>query len=265
MFEHVIIGQYLPGHSFLHKMDARAKLIAVFMFVFTIFMMNTWTGYGVLWASAMIVYFMSGVPFRYIRKGMFPILLLVIFTFFLHALFTQEGEALFSIGVYTLYEGGVEQGLFIAFRLLLLVFITSLLTLTTSPIDLTDALEQLFTPLKRIGVPAHEIALMMSIAIRFIPTLLQETEKIVKAQSARGADFTRGSFKERSQAFTALLVPLFVRAFKRAEDLALAMEARGYNGGEGRTKLRKLTWRVRDSVLCTMMLMLAVVLMFFRD
>ncbi|MDQ0300867.1 energy-coupling factor transport system permease protein [Salibacterium salarium] len=263
MFEHVIIGQYLPGYSFLHKMDARAKLLAVFIFIFTIFMIETWAGYGVLWGTAIIVFFMSGVPFRYVRKGMFPIFLLVIFTFFLHALFTQEGEELFSIGVFALYEGGVEQGLFIAFRLLLLVFITSLLTLTTSPIDLTDALEQLFTPFKRIGIPAHEIALMMSIAIRFIPTLLQETEKIVKAQSARGADFTRGSFKERSQAFAALLVPLFVRAFKRAEDLALAMEARGYNGGEGRTKLRQLTWRLWDSVICFLMLALAVLLFVF--
>ncbi|MFB4165900.1 energy-coupling factor transporter transmembrane protein EcfT [Alteribacillus sp. JSM 102045] len=264
MFEHVIIGQYLPGRSFLHRMDARAKLVTVFLFIFIIFMMNTWTGYGLLWAGAFIIYSLSGIPFRYIRKGLFPIFILIIFTFFLHAFFTKEGEILISTGVFTLYKGGVEQGLFIAFRLLLLVFITSLLTLTTSPIDLTDALEQLFTPLRRIRVPAHEIALMMSIAIRFIPTLLQETEKIVKAQSARGADFNKGTFKERSQAFVALLVPLFVRAFKRAEDLAFAMEARGYNGGKGRTKLRQLTWSFRDSAACTAVVVFGIFLLFFR-
>ncbi|WP_026702368.1 energy-coupling factor transporter transmembrane component T family protein [Salibacterium aidingense] len=263
MFEHVIIGQYLPGRSFLHHMDARAKLGTVFVFVFTIFMMDTWFGYGVLWAAALSAYFLSGVSFRYMRKGMVPIFLLILFTFFLHALFTQEGEALVSAGVFTLYAGGVEQGAFIGLRLLLLVFVTSLLTLTTSPIDLTDALEQLLTPLKRIGIPAHEVALMMSIAIRFIPTLLQETEKIVKAQTARGASFHQGSFKTRAQAFTALLVPLFVRAFKRAEDLALAMEARGYNGGEGRSKLRQLIWGWRDTTACLLVVSLSALLVFF--
>ncbi|SDI07674.1 energy-coupling factor transport system permease protein [Alteribacillus persepolensis] len=265
MFEHVVIGQYLPGRSYLHKMDARSKLASVFLLIIIVFMTNTWAGYGLLWAGAVLVYLLSGVSFRYIRKGMFPIFLLIIFTFILHALFTQEGDVLVSVGVFTLYEGGVEQGLFIAFRLLLLVFFTSLLTLTTSPIDLTDALEQIFTPLKRFGVPAHEIALMMSIAIRFIPTLLQETEKIIKAQSARGADFSKGTWKERSQAFVALLVPLFVRAFKRAEDLAFAMEARGYNGGEGRTKLRKLTWTLRDSAACAAVVIFGICLFFFRS
>ncbi|MFB5662992.1 energy-coupling factor transporter transmembrane component T family protein [Alteribacillus sp. HJP-4] len=265
MFENVVIGQYLPGRSILHSMDARAKLIAVFLFIIIIFLMNTWAGYGLLWAGAFCIYFMSGIPFHYIRKGMYPIMLLILFTFILHALFTKEGDVLVSLGVFEIYKGGVEQGLFIAFRLLLLVFITSLLTLTTSPIDLTDALEQFFTPFKRIGLPAHEIALMMSIAIRFIPTLLQETEKIVKAQTARGADFSKGSLKERSQAFVALLVPLFVRAFKRAEDLAFAMESRGYNGGEGRTKLRELIWRTRDTAACVLIVIFGICLMMIRS
>ncbi|MGY4691789.1 energy-coupling factor transporter transmembrane component T family protein [Salibacterium sp. K-3] len=263
MFEHVIIGQYLPGRSFLHQMDARAKLVTTFIFVCTIFIVDSWLAYGVLWGAATAAFIISGVGLHYMRKGMFPVLLLVFFTFLLHAFFTREGEALMSAWGFTLYAGGIEQGLFIALRLLLLVFITSLLTLTTSPIDLTDALEQLFSPFERFGLPARDIALMMSIAIRFIPTLLQETEKIVKAQMSRGASFHQGSLKKRAQAFTALLVPLFMRAFKRAEDLALAMEARGYNGGAGRTKFRQLVWGWRDTTACLLVVSLSVFLMVF--
>ncbi len=250
MFQNVIIGQYIPGRSLMHHLDARAKLIAVFLFVFVIFLANSWVSYGTLFAGALFVFSISGIPIRYIWKGMLPISILILFTFLLHAFFTNEGELLYSFGAFTVYSGGLEQGFFISMRLFLLVFITSLLTLTTSPIDLTDALEIMLSPLKKIGVPAHDIALMMSIAIRFIPTLLQETEKILKAQAARGADFTKGTVKDRSQAFVSLLVPLFMRAFKRAEDLAYAMEARGYNGGEGRTKLRELVWRKRDTAAC---------------
>ncbi|MFD2707265.1 energy-coupling factor transporter transmembrane component T family protein [Salibacterium lacus] len=263
MFEHVVVGQYLPGHSFLHRMDARAKLLSVFLFVCTVFMVDTWFAYGALCSTAAAAFIISGVSLRYMRKGMFPVFLLVLFTFLLHALFTREGEAWISVWGFTLYSGGVEQGLFIALRLLMLVFIASLLTLTTNPMDLTDALEQLFRPFQRFGLPARDIAMMMSIAIRFIPTLLQETEKIVKAQMSRGASFHQGPLKKRAQAFTALLVPLFMRAFKRAEDLALAMEARGYNSGAGRTKLRQLVWGWRDTTACLFTAALGVFLIVF--
>lgn len=265
MFEHVIIGQYFPGQSILHRMDARAKLFCLFFFLIAIFMMNDWIGYGLLWLAAFIIFFLSGVSFHYVRKGMFPIFILIAFTFLLHAFFTNEGTIVFSLGAFSMYSGGLKEGTFIAMRLFLLVWMTSLFTFTTSPIDLTDALEQIFHPFKRFGVPAHEIALMMSIAIRFIPTLLQETEKVLKAQVARGADFTKGSFKDRSQAFISLLVPLFVRSFRRAEDLAYAMEARGYNGGVGRTKLRQLTWRWTDTVLCIIVLSFCIACMFLRQ
>ena len=206
----------------------------------------------------------SGVPLRYILKGMYPILILIVGTFLLHAFLTQEGEVIATVGAFSVYSGGIEQGLFIGLRLFFLVLVTSLLTLTTSPIDLTDGLEQMLQPLKRFGVPAHEVALMMSIAIRFIPTLFQEAEKIIKAQTARGAKFNSGSMKQRTQAMISLLVPLFIRAFKRAEDLALAMEARGYNGGEKRTKLRALTWRRKDTIACLIVAVSAVLLFFFQ-
>ncbi|RKD67592.1 energy-coupling factor transport system permease protein [Sinobaca qinghaiensis] len=265
MFEHVIIGQYLPGRSILHRMDARAKLASVFFLIAAIFLTNSWTGYAVLGGAAAVIYLSSGVPFRYIRKGMAPIFLLVLFTFFIHALFTREGDVLLSLGAFQFYEDGVIQGLFIALRLLLLVFLTSLLTLTTSPIELTDAMEQFLSPLNRFRFPAHDVAMMMSIAIRFIPTLMQETEKIIKAQTARGADFSKGSLKDRAQAFVALLVPLFVRSFKRAEDLAYAMEARGYNSGAERTKLRQLIWKTRDTAACVLIVVLVAALFLLRE
>ncbi|WP_022794498.1 energy-coupling factor transporter transmembrane component T family protein [Marinococcus halotolerans] len=265
MFENVIIGQYLPGRSFLHHMDPRAKIAAVLFLIIVIFLVNSWNGYALFGAVAIAIYFLSGVPFRYIRKGMFPVFILVILTFFLHAFFTREGDILFSVGMFSFYEEGIRQGLFISLRLLLLVYFTSLLTLTTSPIDLTDALEQMFSPLERFKFPAYDVAMMMSIAIRFIPTLLQETEKIIKAQTARGADFNKGSMRDRMQAFVSLLVPLFVRAFRRAEDLAYAMEARGYNGGEGRTKLRLLVWGWRDTLCCVLIAAFGVVLLFLRQ
>ncbi|WP_240377857.1 energy-coupling factor transporter transmembrane component T family protein [Bacillus piscicola] len=264
MFKHIIIGQYLPGQSFLHRMDARAKLAAVFLLIIVLFLVHTWKGYGLAVIGACGLFFLAGVPFRYIRKGMYPILIFVVFSFLLHAFFTQEGDILVSVGVLTIYTGGLEKGVFISLRLLLLVFVTSLLTLTTSPVDLTDALERILTPLKRLGVPAHEIALMMSIAIRFIPTLLQETEKIIKAQTARGADFGKGSLTARAQAFVSLLVPLFVRAFKRAEDLAIAMEARGYDGGRGRTKFRQLTWQAKDSAACIVIVIFGIAMVIFQ-
>ena len=265
MFEHVIIGQYLPGQSVLHRMDARAKLLCLFFLLIIIFMTNDWIGYGSVWVGTLIMFFLSGVSFRYMRKGMIPILILIAFTFLLHAFFTKEGTILLSLGAFSVYSGGLQEGTFIAMRLLLLVWMTSLFTLTTSPIDLTDALEQIFRPLERFGISPHEIAFMMSIAIRFIPTLLQETEKVLKAQVARGADFTKGSLKDRSQAFISLLVPLFVRSFRRAEELAYAMEARGYHGGVGRTKLRKLTWRRRDTAACLVVFCFGMICMFLRQ
>lgn len=248
MFQNVIIGQYVAVPSVLHRLDPRSKLASVSLLVLIIFLANNW------YANALIVGFtigmvlLSKVPISFVYRGLKPILLLVLITVLLHLFMTREGDILFTLGPFSIYDEGLNQGAFIAIRLLTLVMLTSLITLTTSPIDLTDGLESLLSALKKIRLPAHELALMMSIALRFIPTFLQEAEKITKAQMARGVDFTTGPLTERVKALLPLLVPLFISAFKRAEDLALAMEARGYRGGEGRTKYRLLVWTWRDWV-----------------
>ncbi|MCT8136465.1 energy-coupling factor transporter transmembrane protein EcfT [Anaerobacillus sp. CMMVII] len=265
MFQNIIIGQYIAGNSVIHRLDARSKLTATFLFVIIVFLANNWITYGVLFVAVVATIIISKVSPRYIYRGMKPIFLLVILMFILHGLMTKEGELLFSIGWFDIYLGGIIQGLFIALRLLLLIMMTTLLTLTTAPIELTDGLENIFGPLRRIHVPVHELALMISISLRFIPTLLQETEKIMKAQMARGVDFSGGTITNRVKAVIPLLVPLFMQSFRRAEDLATAMEARGYRGGEGRTKLRELQWMFKDTLAIILILALGFMLYILRS
>ena len=248
MMEKIIFGRYLPSDSVVHQMDPRAKLLFIFAFVGIVFLANNVVTYVLLGAFTFLIVFLSKVKLRFLIGGLKPVLLLVLFTFFLHVFFTKEGDVLAQFGFLTIYKGGVIKGIFISLRFLLLIFVTSLLTLTTPPISVTDGIESLFGPLKKIKVPVHELALMMSISLRFIPTLLDETDKIMKAQMARGADFSSGSIPDRIKAIIPLLIPLFVSAFKRAEELAVAMEARGYKGGEGRTKYRILRWSTRDTM-----------------
>ncbi|MGA9288140.1 MAG: energy-coupling factor transporter transmembrane component T [Anaerobacillus sp.] len=265
MMQNIIIGQYVPGHSFIHKLDPRAKLLTAFLFVIIVFLANNWITYAILGGFTLMAILVSRLPLRYIYNGLKPILLVIILTFLLHVFLTKEGPLLFDLGFLKVYEGGVQQGIFISLRLLFLIMITSLLTLTTTPIDITVGIETLLGPMKKIGLPVHEFALMMSIALRFIPTLLEETEKIMKAQSARGAQFSSGPIKERLKSIVPLLVPLFVSAFKRAEDLAMAMEARGYRGGEGRTSIRLLKWSGKDTTLFLILLLLSVGLLVLRS
>ncbi|MDP4553279.1 energy-coupling factor transporter transmembrane component T [Alkalihalobacillus macyae] len=265
MMQNIIIGQYVPGQSFIHKLDPRAKLLTAFLFVIIVFLANNWLTYALLGGFTLIAVFVSRLPLRYIYNGLKPILLVIILTFLLHVFLTKEGPLLFDLGFLEVYEGGVKQGVFISLRLLFLIMITSLLTLTTTPIDITVGIETLLGPMKKIGLPVHEFALMMSIALRFIPTLLEETEKIMKAQSARGAQFSTGPIKERLKSIVPLLVPLFVSAFKRAEDLAMAMEARGYRGGEGRTSIRLLKWSGKDTMLFIILLILSIGLLLLRS
>lgn len=260
----IIIGQYIPGDSIIHRLDPRSKLVSVFLFIMIVFLANSFIGYGVLGLFIFLAVLLSRVPLSFIIRGMKPIIFIVILTFLLHLFLTKEGEVVFQIRAVKFYSEGLIQGAFIALRLLYLVAFTSLLTLTTTPIEITDGLETLMNPLKRFNLPVHEFALMMSIALRFIPTLLEEAEKVIKAQSARGVDFTSGPFKERMKAIIPLLIPLFVSSFKRAEDLALAMEARGYRGGEGRTRLRILTWSLRDSLLLVTLVILTAILSWLR-
>ncbi|WP_337019164.1 energy-coupling factor transporter transmembrane protein EcfT [Oceanobacillus massiliensis] len=245
----LIIGQYVPGNSIVHRLDPRTKITIIFFFVFIVFLANNVASYGILTVFALISVLTSRVPIRFIAKGLMPVWFLIVFTFILHLFVTKEGTVIFEYGIFEVYSGGVIQGLAISVRFFLLILITSLLTLTTTPIEITDAIEDMLRGLKRLKFPVHELALMMSISLRFIPTLMQETDKISRAQASRGVDFKTGPIKERIKAVVPLLVPLFVSAFKRAEELAMAMEARGYQGGEGRTKLRELKIEMRDILI----------------
>jgi energy-coupling factor transport system permease protein len=264
MMEKMIFGRYVPGDSILHRMDPRSKLIIVFLFVCVVFIANNAWTYGILAAYTFIMVGMSKIPPRFLYGGLKPILLLVVFTFLLHVFMTKEGELVFDLGWLKIYEGGIRQGIFISLRFFLLILITSLLTLTTTPIEITDGLETLLNPLKKVHFPVHELALMMSISLRFIPTLMQETDKIMKAQTARGVEYNSGPIKERIKAIVPLLIPLFISSFKRAEELAVAMEARGYKGGEGRTKYRQLTWGMADTGMILFLAAVTILLIVLR-
>lgn len=264
MMDKMIFGRYIPVDSLIHRMDPRAKLILVFAFVAIVFIANNVVTYSILTVYCLLMVFSSKVPLRFIIRGLQIVLWLILFTFILHLFFTKEGDILFKWGIFTIYEGGLRQGIFISLRFFLLILMTSLLTLTTTPIEITDGLEALLHPLKKIKFPVHELALMMSISLRFIPTLMEETDKIMKAQTARGVDFSSGSIKERVKSLIPLLIPLFINSFKRAEELAIAMEARGYKGGEGRTKYRQLNWSGLDTGILLLLAFITCGLIFLR-
>jgi energy-coupling factor transport system permease protein len=249
MLQNVAIGQYVPGQSFAHRLDPRSKLLFVVLFATLVFFANNPASYGILIGFTIVSLWLSRISVSYILKSLQPVWFLILFTVLLHLLVTKGGVVYAQLGWLTIEEEGVRQAVYMSLRLTLLVIVSSLLTLTTSPIDLTEGMERLLGPAGKIGVPVHEIALMLSIALRFIPTLLEETDKIMKAQMARGADFHSGNLIRRAKNLIPIAIPLFVGAFRRAEELALAMEARGYRGGAGRTRLRKLTLTWRDACL----------------
>lgn len=265
MMNSMIIGKYVPGDSFIHRLDPRTKLITMFIYVFIVFLANNGWTYGLLTFFTCILLFLSRIRLSFFVKGLKPILWVIVFTFLLHVLLTKEGHVVFQWLGMEVYDQGIQQGAFISLRFLLLIVVTTLLTLTTTPIEVTDGMESLLSPLKKWNIPVHELALMMSISLRFIPTLMEETEKIMKAQAARGVDFSGGPLSERMKAMTALLVPLFISAFKRAEELAVAMEVRGYHGGKDRTKWRELTWRRIDTAFMILLGFLAIVLWLLRS
>ncbi|MGD6968883.1 energy-coupling factor transporter transmembrane protein EcfT [Rossellomorea vietnamensis] len=264
MMDKMIFGRYIPSDSFVHRMDPRSKLIFIFAFICIVFLANNAVTYAVLGAFTLSAMLSVKVPLKFLLGGLKPVMWLVLFTFLLHIFFTKEGEVLADFGFIKIYEEGLRQAVFISLRFTYLIIVTTLLTLTTSPISITDGLETLLNPLKKIRFPVHEMALMMSISLRFIPTLMEETDKIIKAQTARGAELATGPVKERIKSIVPLLIPLFVSAFKRAEDLATAMEARGYKGGEGRTKYRVLRWTGTDTAVLGSLVVLAAVLLVLR-
>ncbi|PTX58212.1 energy-coupling factor transport system permease protein [Melghirimyces profundicolus] len=260
-----ILGQYVPGTSVLHRLDPRSKLVFVFLFMMAVFLANNVLSYMLLVLVTATAVFLSEIPLPLIFRGLKPVLYLIGLTAFLHLWMTRGGDVLWQWGPVSIHENGIVQAGWTSLRFFILVLMGTMLTLTTSPIELTDGLERLLSPLTRLGVPAHELALMMSIALRFIPTLWEETEKIMKAQRARGADFESGGLYRRAKSYIPVLIPLFISAFRRAEELALAMEARGYRGGEGRTRIRELRYRMADGILLAVLLLLVGCLLWLRN
>lgn len=242
----IVLGQFVPGDSPVHRLDPRTKILAMIAYIVLVFLVRAMPVFAVPLLFVLGALLVSGVPARYALSSLRPMRWLIAFMFLINLFFTQGDRVLFSWWIIRVTAEGVRQAVFISLRLILLVAGTSLLTLTTSPIALTDGLERLLKPLKRIRFPAHELAMMMTIALRFIPTLLEETERIRKAQMARGADFETGGLLARARAMVPLLVPLFVSAFRRADELAMAMESRCYHGGEGRTRMHELHYARRD-------------------
>jgi len=253
MLKNITMGQYYPVDSLVHRLDPRVKIVLAIAFIVAVFMVHTLAGYAVILGFVYMVSRLSNIPFKMLAKGLKPLRFILILTFLLNLFFSGEGTPLVELSFIRITREGLMQAIHYSLRLVFLVMGTSLLTLTTSPIMLSDGIELLLSPLKIIRFPAHELGMMMSIALRFIPTLLEETDKIQKAQMARGADFESGNLLQRAKAMVPLLVPLFVSAFRRAGDLAMAMEARCYHGGEHRTRMRVLKVTKNDWLACAVM------------
>ena len=241
----ITLGQYFPGNSPIHRLDPRAKLTALICYIVALFLAEWLVTYGILLAALAAVVAVSTVSLKSLLRGMKPVVFILVFTAVLNIFYTP-GDPLVSFWIFTITREGIVHAIFMVVRILMLISCTFLLTYTTSPLALTDGLESLLGPLKKIRVPVHELSMMMSIALRFIPTLIEETDKIMAAQKARGADFDSGNLLEKAKALIPLLVPLFISAFRRADELAVAMECRCYHGGEGRTRLRQLKYVGRD-------------------
>ena len=259
MIRDITIGQYYPSGSSIHKLDPRTKILATFAYIIGLFFIKRFIGYIFVAACFYATVRASKVPLKFMLKGLKSIMFILMFTVVLNIFFTTTGNVLWSWGFLKITNQGLMIAAKMGVRLVLLIVGSSLLTLTTSPIELTDGIENLLLPFRKIGVPAHEIAMMMSIALRFIPILLEETDKIMKAQMARGADFESGNIIERAKAMIPIMVPLFISAFRRAEELAMAMEARCYRGGVGRTRLNSLVYRKRDYIAFGSMLIFFVI------
>ena len=256
MLKDITLGQYYPVDSPVHRLDPRIKIVLTIAMIVAVFLVRSLLGYAIILLFLILTARAARIPFKMLLKGVKPLRFILILTFLLNLFFTSTGDVLFSWEFLKITDQGLRQAVHFSLRLVFLVIGTSLLTLTTSPIMLSDGLELLLSPLKALHFPAHELAMMMSIALRFIPTLLEETDKIMKAQMARGADFESGNLIARAKAMIPLLVPLFVSAFRRAGDLAMAMESRCYHGGEGRTRLRVMRVTRLDWIACALMALL---------
>lgn len=250
MIKDITIGQYIPGDTFVHKLDPRTKILLSILFIVCLFIIDRFVGYSLIVVFLLLTIYTSKIPPRYLYKGLKPVLFLIALTATLNIFMVKGGDLLFSYGFVKIYEEGVRVAVFMGLRLIFLIMGTSVLTLTTSPIELTDGIERLLKPIGK--ELSHELAMMMTIALRFIPTLIDETDKIMMAQKARGADFESGGIIKKAKSLIPLLVPLFISSFRRADELAMAMEARGYRGGAGRTRMKELMFSSKDVVAFAM-------------
>ena len=246
MLKDITLGQYFPGNSMIHRLDPRTKLIMLVVYIVALFLAVNWVSYALMLMFLLVVIKVSTIPFKSIVRGMKPLVLILVFTGILNLFFTEGETVLLKFWIITITAEALTRAVFMVARILMLISGTFLLTYTTSPISLTDGLESLMGPLKKIRVPVHELSMMMCIALRFIPTLIEETDKIMAAQKARGADFESGSLIDKAKALVPILVPLFISAFRRADELATAMECRCYQGGDGRTKMKLLRYHRGD-------------------
>ncbi len=263
MIKDITIGQFFPGTSFLHRLDARMKIILTFAIIVIIFLCKSFFSLGLMVAFIALLILVSKVPIKTIVKSLKPIIFIVIFTAILNVFYTTGGAWTYEIWIFKITEKGVFTALFMAVRIICLVIISSLLTYTTTPTDLTDALERLLSPLKVFKIEAHTIAMMMTLALRFIPTLIEEIDRIMNAQKARGADWESGSLISRAKALIPVLIPLFVSSFRRAYELAFAMECRCYTGGKGRTRMKQMKLGTRDflALMQTAILLTGIILL----
>jgi energy-coupling factor transport system permease protein len=246
MIKNITMGQYYFADSLIHRLDPRVKLFWTFLYIISLFFVEHWQSFVIATLIAICYVKSSKVPFAYVLKGIKPVYFILFFTLFFNLFFTTGGEILWEYGIFSITSAGVKLALTVSIRLILLMIVSCILTYTTTPNRLTDALETSLGFLNKIHIPVHSIAMMMSITLRFIPVLMEEADKIMKAQLARGADFEQGSLITKAKNMLPLLVPLFVSAFRRASDLAMAMEARCYHGGEGRTKMHPLVYQKKD-------------------
>ncbi len=263
MLTDITIGQHIPGNSIVHLLDPRVKILITIIMITVLFLVDTFWGFGLFLLLTAAITLLAKLPVKRVLRGLKPVFFLVLITLFLHIFLTRGGEVIWQWRFIRIEEAGVSTGFFMVSRILLLIMFTSLLTLTTSPLQLTDGIEYLLKPLAKFGVPAGELAMMMTIALRFIPTLMEEADKIMKAQKARGADFESGNIIQRAKSLVPLLVPLFISAFRRADELALAMESRCYRGGMNRTRLNELALQKRDVAVLILMIGIAIIISLF--
>lgn len=263
----MMFGRYLPIDSFIHRLDPRLKIGSLLLLLIAVFFDAGFLGYGILGLFVIFMIILSHIKISQILKAIKPMLFMMLFLMFFNLLFIQRGNLLFSFGFIKIYDQALLQTAYIFIRLILIIIMTTVLTATTKPLDLTLGIEHLLSPFKKVGFPTHEVAMMISIALRFIPTLLEETQRIMKAQASRGVEFSEGRLKDKIMSIVSLIIPLFISAFQRAEDLANAMESRNYNREAKRTRYKQLHWQLADTVsllsvlaMCTVLITMSIVL-----